>query len=143
MRFFISTSDKLAPRVPVNRSSEMNVGLIVLSIAGLLLTSYSIAVSQDEIESANQKPNPAKRWEKDISKFEASDKKTPVEPGGVLFLGSSSIRMWKLEQSFPKKRYLNRGFGGSEISILPAGPLVSSSSMQQCHLHLPTTCAGL
>lgn len=116
MRFFISTSDKLAPRVPVNRSSEMNVGLIVLSIAGLLLMSYSIAVSQDEIESANQKPNPAKRWEKDISKFEASDKKTPVEPGGVLFLGSSSIRMWKLEQSFPKKRYLNRGFGGSEIS---------------------------
>lgn len=56
------------------------------------------------------------RWEKDIKKFEAADKKNPPEKGSVLFLGSSSIRMWKLDKWFKGKPYINRGFGGSEIS---------------------------
>lgn len=56
------------------------------------------------------------RWEKDIQKFEAADKKNPPEKGSVLFLGSSSIRMWKLDKWFKGKPYINRGFGGSEIS---------------------------
>lgn len=46
----------------------------------------------------------------------AADAKDPPAKGGVLFLGSSSIRLWKLDESFPGKDYLNRGFGGSEIS---------------------------
>ena len=33
-----------------------------------------------------------------------------------MFLGSSSIRMWKLEKHFPKLGAVNRGFGGSQIS---------------------------
>ena len=37
----------------------------------------------------------------------------------VVFVGSSSIRMWKsLEQDFPKFQVLNHGFGGSEYSDL-------------------------
>ncbi len=55
------------------------------------------------------------RWQADIDRFLAADKDKPTEPGGVVFVGSSSIRMWDLESSFPGKNYLNRGFGGSEI----------------------------
>jgi hypothetical protein len=33
-------------------------------------------------------------WEKTIQAFEEQDRKTAPEPGGVLFLGSSSIRLW-------------------------------------------------
>ena len=55
------------------------------------------------------------RWQADIDQFLALDKANQSEPGGVVFVGSSSIRMWDLAKSFPDKPYLNRGFGGSEI----------------------------
>jgi lysophospholipase L1-like esterase len=56
------------------------------------------------------------KWEKDIAAFEQADREHPPEKGAILFIGSSSIRMWKtLAQDFPEHRVLNRGFGGSEI----------------------------
>ncbi len=55
------------------------------------------------------------RWESAIRKFEEADEKSPPPPGGVLFVGSSSIRQWKLDESFPGQSYINRGFGGSQI----------------------------
>ncbi len=56
------------------------------------------------------------RWEKTIQGFEAQDKQSPPPKDGILFIGSSSIRMWKLENYFKQKDLINRGFGGSEIS---------------------------
>lgn len=56
------------------------------------------------------------RWEKDIAAFEFQDQKNPVSRGGVLFIGSSSIRKWDtLAEDFPAKNVINRGFGGSMI----------------------------
>jgi len=64
---------------------------------------------------AQQKLAPSK-WEKEISAFEASDKTNPPPQGAILFIGSSSIRMWKtLAQDFPEHKVINRGFGGSQI----------------------------
>jgi lysophospholipase L1-like esterase len=63
------------------------------------------------------KPPPEARWEKDIRAFEAADKTNPPPLGAVLFIGSSSIRLWRnLAQAFPGHKVLNRGFGGSEVS---------------------------
>ena len=57
------------------------------------------------------------RWEKYIARFEVADKKQMPQPDGILFIGSSSIRMWKtLEQDFPGLPVINRGFGGSQIA---------------------------
>jgi lysophospholipase L1-like esterase len=57
------------------------------------------------------------RFEKDIAAFEAVDRDRPPQPGGVLFVGSSSIRLWKtLATDFPGLPVVNRGFGGSHIS---------------------------
>jgi len=56
-------------------------------------------------------------FESDIEKFEAQDKIQPPTPGGVVFVGSSSIVRWKtLAEDFPDYNVINRGFGGSEIS---------------------------
>ena len=64
---------------------------------------------------AEEKNNSA-RWEKDILEFEASDKTNPPPTDAVLFIGSSSIRLWKtLAQDFPEHKVINRGFGGSQI----------------------------
>lgn len=57
------------------------------------------------------------RWEKDISAFEARDRTNPPPEGAVLFIGSSSIRMWtNLAADFPKLQVINRGFGGSTVA---------------------------
>lgn len=39
-----------------------------------------------------------------------------TRPGRPLFVGSSSIRLWKLDESFPQLQAVNHGFGGSELS---------------------------
>src|SRR5688500_3924563 len=53
-------------------------------------------------------------FEKDIRAYEAADRKDPPTPGGIVFYGSSSIRMWKsLKEDFPGMNVINRGFGGS------------------------------
>lgn len=56
---------------------------------------------------------PPERFEKEIEKMEAAVKSAPPADGAILFLGSSSIRLWKLSDSFPDRTVLNRGFGGS------------------------------
>jgi lysophospholipase L1-like esterase len=56
------------------------------------------------------------RWEPTIERFEAADVAAPVAPGGIVFVGSSSIVRWDaLEDDFPSIPVLNRGFGGSDI----------------------------
>ena len=61
--------------------------------------------------------SPSEKWEKDIAAFEAADKLHPPPQGAVLFIGASSIRMWKtLATDFPDQKVINRGFGGSEVA---------------------------
>lgn len=78
-----------------------------------------------------QSPDTA-RFEPEIRAFEAHDRQEPPAPGGVLFVGSSSVRLWcTLDRDFPAQRVLNRGFGGSTMGevaryapriVLPARP---------------------
>ena len=56
------------------------------------------------------------RWEKDIRKFEVRDAENMPELGGIVFVGSSSMRMWKTDDDFPELKIINRGFGGSQTS---------------------------
>ena len=57
------------------------------------------------------------KWENEIAAFDTADRAQAPEKGGIVFVGSSSIRLWKtLAQDFPEHRVLNRGFGGSEIA---------------------------
>ena len=57
------------------------------------------------------------RYEKDIRAFEAADKTNPPPQDAILFVGSSSIRLWtNLAAAFPGHKVLNRGFGGSHLS---------------------------
>jgi lysophospholipase L1-like esterase len=57
----------------------------------------------------------ADRWAKDMAAFDAADRQAASATGGVVFVGSSSIRLWDLAHAFPDIRALNRGFGGSQI----------------------------
>lgn len=79
---------------------------------------------------AAEAPN---KFEPDIVKFETQDADMPPVREENLFVGSSSVRMWKLQESFPEHTCLNRGFGGSKLSdvvhyidriVLPYSPKV-------------------
>ncbi len=82
-----------------------------LASLAFLFTS-GIALAQDP----GKKKDGPERWENDIRKFETAAEASPPPENALLFLGSSSIRMWKLENNFPKARTINRGFGGSTIA---------------------------
>lgn len=56
------------------------------------------------------------RWRAEMERFDREDAAHTPEPGGVLFVGSSSIRGWNLKTSFPELDALNRGFGGSQLT---------------------------
>jgi lysophospholipase L1-like esterase len=60
-------------------------------------------------------PNPA-RFAKEIEAFDAADAKSPPAKGGIVFTGSSSVRLLDIPKYFPGTGALNRGFGGSHIS---------------------------
>lgn len=56
------------------------------------------------------------RFESEIRAFEDSDRVNPPRPGGIVFVGSSSIRMWPdLRADFPGRNVIQRGFGGSRL----------------------------
>ena len=69
------------------------------------------------VSSKNDEPqvDPA-RFESQIAAFEANDAKNTPPRDAVLFVGSSSIRMWPTAKHFPEFAVINRGFGGSHIS---------------------------
>ena len=53
----------------------------------------------------------------EIAEFATADRLHFPRPGGVVFVGSSSIRMWPhLAADFPGVNVIQRGFGGSELS---------------------------
>lgn len=69
---------------------------------------------------AQQAPDPT-RWEPEIRAFEDQDLTNPPIHGGIIFTGSSSIRLWDtLAQDFPGLPVANRGFGGSMLPEVTA-----------------------
>ena len=60
---------------------------------------------------------PALPFEQAIKAFEESDKTNRPPKNAILFIGSSSIRLWKtVAQDFSEYKVINRGFGGSQIA---------------------------
>src|SRR5207237_7402709 len=56
------------------------------------------------------------RFVKEIEAFEKQEKDKPVPKDAIIFIGSSSMRLWKLDKSFPNLAVVNRGFGGSQLA---------------------------
>jgi len=77
-----------------------------------LLLGFVFAVS---VASAAPR-TPSTDWSGAMAEFAAQDAAAPSPQDCVLFVGSSSVRMWTtLAADFPGQPVLNRGFGGSQI----------------------------
>lgn len=60
--------------------------------------------------------DPKGRFAEEFASFKKQDEAKAFGPGGVVFTGSSSIRLMNTAKVFPKLRALNRGFGGCHVS---------------------------
>ena len=75
----------------------------------LLVKLFSLLLLIAPISQAQDAP-----FYNEIKKFKQGDSIQMPAPNGILFVGSSSIRMWKdVQKNFPGKTIINRGFGGS------------------------------
>src|SRR5690348_16017744 len=85
----------------------------------LLFASCCVATatySQTATQQTAVAVRPDDRFESEIRAFEDSDRVIPPRPGGVVFVGSSSIRLWPdLHADFPGINVIQRGFGGSRL----------------------------
>ena len=87
---------------------------IVLALLGALAGSGQIAAPASPALDLAQ-------WEPEIRAFEEADRQSTPATGGIVFAGSSSIRLWKtMADDFAGLPVLNRGFGGSQIREVTA-----------------------
>ncbi len=87
----------------------MSVKIYTLFWSLLLGVACSTYAQSSKVERQRQ-------LEPAIKTFEEADQKKPPAKGAVLFIGSSSITLWKsLREDFPMARVINRGFGGSHL----------------------------
>lgn len=88
-----------------------NVPLSYLS--GLLAVLFFVAAAP-----AQRTVQTVPGYEKDMRDYAWRSIENPPVPGGTLFVGSSSFRIWgdKLEKIFQRDYAVNRGFGGSHLS---------------------------
>jgi lysophospholipase L1-like esterase len=85
--------------------------LLAALVAGVLLgASTSPQLRAEDAHSCHPET-----WAAAIEKIERHDAKEPHAPGGIVFTGSSSIRIWDLKKSFPDLPAVNHGFGGSHL----------------------------
>jgi lysophospholipase L1-like esterase len=87
-------------------------GFLTPVLTGSLLVLFVLAVQA--LPPAGD-PDPA-RFADEIEEFARWDGKNAWPENGLLFVGSSSIRLWQTAGSFPGLPVINRGFGGAHIS---------------------------
>lgn len=87
---------------------------IVLTLLGVILLGVACLAGWFLYQrSAGGKPD---FFAADIEVFVASDRLAPPAPGAILFIGSSSIRLWRtLADDMAPLRVIRRGFGGSHL----------------------------
>jgi lysophospholipase L1-like esterase len=88
--------------------------ILISTMSVLLVLSLFLGATYGQNEEVD-KYNPL-RFKRDTDEFIEWDSKNSVPDDAVLFVGSSSIRMWATRRSFPDMKVINRGFGGSHIS---------------------------
>ena len=91
--------------------------LILAALAAACATPGRPKPGAPPVVVAKLQPLPdSARFAAELNAFAHADSVTPPPPAPVLFVGSSSIRMWEsLAADFPGVPVLNRGFGGSRM----------------------------
>jgi lysophospholipase L1-like esterase len=86
---------------------------MLLLVVALLLSPPVRADAVTDIPARDR----AEPWQADIERFAQADRAQPPARGAIVFIGSSSIRLWETPaRDCPGVAVVNRGFGGSIIA---------------------------
>ncbi|MEH6414531.1 SGNH/GDSL hydrolase family protein [Pseudomonas sp. CGJS7] len=93
--------------------------LLILALSACTATPSK----QSATNTAHPEPAPAGtaqrdpgEWEPTVQAWEQEDARVRRMPGSVVFVGSSSIRLWStLSEDFPGIAIIQRGYGGSRL----------------------------
>ncbi|MCE7795207.1 GDSL-type esterase/lipase family protein [Sphingobium sufflavum] len=80
---------------------------------GILWAAILCATALSAQPTPAPKPDPSFPFSTEIEDFARADEAGPAVRDAVLFLGSSSIRLWNIRSGFPGRPTVNRGFGGA------------------------------
>jgi lysophospholipase L1-like esterase len=102
---------------PVGLIVDMTFKTLLLALL-LPCVAVDAFAAVDPVTSFAEPGTPASPWDSTFATFAADDAAHPHPAGGVLFVGSSSIRLWNdLEDQFRDLPVvIKRGFGGSQLS---------------------------
>lgn len=82
---------------------KKNILLVLAFVSLQLISNQSHAQRRDT-------------FNKEIEAFKNQDKVNPPAEGGIVFVGSSSFKLWtNVQDYFPGYPIINRGFGGSSL----------------------------
>jgi lysophospholipase L1-like esterase/phosphoserine phosphatase len=85
------------------------------SLAATTAPAVSPPVPVPQGHAAEAGPPPPK-WDEEIAAYERVDGESPPQPGGVVLLGSSNIRLWTtVAEDLPGLNAINRGVGGCRL----------------------------
>jgi hypothetical protein len=90
-----------------------------MAITLALLFSTLIFGQATEVKAVDFTPwlQDIKRWEPEIKKFEELDRQQTDPEGAILFVGSSSIRLWDtMAKDMAPYEVIRRGYGGAKFS---------------------------
>jgi len=97
-------------KTPIRRRGRTASLLSLLAVALLAAACQTLPPNSLAIHDSS-------RWEEDIARLEArsAERTPPANP--IVFVGSSSIRLWtNLNAHFPGLPVVNLGFGGSQLA---------------------------
>ena len=105
-------------RHPPRLQRRMRTAVAVFGLAfGAVSPLHAQTVRKASSEARESASAIDARWRESLESFAASDRAQLPRPGGVVFVGSSSIRLWNdLEREFGAEGIVKRGFGGSRLA---------------------------
>ncbi len=71
----------------------------------LLATAFATGCSREDPET----------WAHQVEAYERDEAESPAPRDGIVFVGSSSVRLWDIERDFPDLPVIKRGLGGSDM----------------------------
>jgi lysophospholipase L1-like esterase len=116
---------------PRLQSAVCRAALLLTALAGALWLSAGCRHTPPNTLATHAS---AAKWEPEIQALEARNRTNPPPAGCIVFVGSSSIRLWRgLASDFPGLPVVNCGFGGSMLadSVLFADRIITPLAPRQ------------
>jgi lysophospholipase L1-like esterase len=88
--------------------------LLVAALVALVFPAFALSQAAEQDSSqVRVNADPTFPFSREIEAFAQANEKGAAVSNATLFLGSSSIRLWDIQTSFPDVGTVNRGFGGA------------------------------